>query len=340
MFLVCGEALYDVFPAAETEGGFTFDARIGGSPFNVAVGISRLGRKVALFTGLSSDPLGRRLEQSLAGEGVDTRFIVTKQNPTTLAVVALTQTGTPHYTFHGQDAADRVLAEADLPQLPAEVSGLHFGSYSLVAGRTADTLLTFARRYAATRLISLDPNVRLSVEPDAARWRGRVESFSEMADLVKVSDEDLELLFPGETVESTLSRWHARGVELVVVTRGAEGAIASLRGRAFEVPGCKAAVVDTVGAGDTFQAMLLCGLEELGKASKAGLAALAPEECRWLVDFATVAAAVTCSRQGAQLPYRTQIPGFPGPLACNRMDRRQILPPDEPHSAAGIVAET
>ena len=308
MFLICGEALYDVFPLAETPAGFTLDARIGGSPFNVAVGLSRFGRQVALFTGLSSDPLGRRLERALTEEGVDTRYLVRKHNPTTLAVVGLTPAGVPHYTFYGHEAADRAVTAADLPALPAAVSGLHFGSYSLVVDPTATAFQALAEHHAAQRLVSLDPNVRLNVEPDVARWRRRVEAFSEIADLVKLSDEDLELLFPGDEIESAVSRWHSRGVQLVVVTRGAQGAFASLRGEVFEMPGRKVATVDTVGAGDTFQAALLCGLEELGKATKPGLAALSLGECRRIVGFAIAAAAVTCSRRGADLPRRAEVP--------------------------------
>ncbi|MGF1631823.1 MAG: carbohydrate kinase [Kiloniellaceae bacterium] len=310
MFLICGEALYDVFPLAETATGFTLDARIGGSPFNVAVGLSRFGRQAAFFTGLSSDPLGRRLERALAEEGVDTGYLVRKHNPTTLAVVGLTSAGVPHYTFYGHDAADRAVTTADLPALPTAVSGLHFGSYSLVVDPTATAFQALAERHAARCLVSLDPNVRLSVEPDAARWRRRVEAFSEVADLVKVSDEDLELLFPGDEIESAVSRWHSRGVQLVVVTRGALGALASLRGEVFEMPGRKVATVDTVGAGDTFQAALLCGLEELGQATKQGLAALPLNACRRIVAFAVEAAAVTCTRRGADLPRRNEVPAL------------------------------
>ncbi|GAB4355648.1 MAG: carbohydrate kinase [Kiloniellaceae bacterium] len=310
MFLICGEALYDVFPETETATGFALDARIGGSSFNLAVGLARLGRRVAFFSGLSSDPLGRRLEKALSEEGVDTCYVVKKHNPTTLAVVGLGAGGVPHFTFYGHEAADRVLAAADLPDLPAEVAGLHFGSFSLMVGQTAETLETLARREAAGRLISLDPNVRLGVEPDAAAWRRRVERYSEIADIVKVSAEDLDLLFPGEAIDSVIARWHARGVSLVVVTRGAAGAIASLHGERIEMPGRKVATVDTVGAGDSFQAALLSGLEDLGKATKAGLAALTPEEVRRLVDFAISAAAVTCSRRGADLPRRGELPEF------------------------------
>ena len=308
MFLSCGEALFDLFPSAETDTGFTFDARIGGSPFNVAVGLSRLGRRAALFTGLSSDPLGRRLERSLTDEGVETAWIVGKRNPTTLALVGLGPGGVPHYTFHGHDAADCSVGETDLPDLPPSVAAMHFGSYSLVVEPTGSSLLRFARRHHDGKLISVDPNLRLNVEPDVGRWRRRIDAFSEIADLIKASDEDLRLLFPGDGIDSAISRWSSRGVQLVVVTRGADGALASLRGKVFEVSGCTVDVVDTVGAGDSFQAALLCGLDELGKATKSGLPEVSLEECRRVVDFAMAAAAQSCTRRGADLPRRADLP--------------------------------
>ena len=308
MFLSCGEALFDLFPSAETDTGFTFDARIGGSPFNVAVGLSRLGRRAALFTGLSSDPLGRRLERTLAEEGVETAWLVGKQNPTTLALVGLGPKGVPHYTFYGHDAADCSVGETDLPDLPPSVAAMHFGSYSLVVEPTGSSLLALARRHHDGKLISVDPNLRLNVEPDVGRWHRRVEAFSGIADLIKVSDEDLRLLFPGDGIDSALSRWSARGVRLIVVTRGGDGALVSLRGNVFEVSGCTVDVVDTVGAGDSFQAALLCGLDELGKATKPGLSEVSLEECRRVVDFAMAAAALSCTRRGADLPRRSDLP--------------------------------
>ncbi len=310
MFLSCGEALYDLFPSAETDTGFTFDARIGGSPLNVAIGLARLGRRVAFFTGRSSDPLGRRLERTLKEEGVDTAWLVGKQNRTTLALVSLKTGGVPHYTFYGHDAADSSVGEADLPDLPPTVAAVNFGSYSLVVEPTGSSLLQLARRHHDSKLISLDPNPRLNVEPDVRRWRRRVDAFSELADLIKVSDEDLEILLPGEEVESALSRWNSRGVPLIVVTRGGDGALVSLRGELFEASGHTAEVVDTVGAGDSFQAGLLCGLDELDKATKAGLGEVSLDECRRIVDFAMSAAVMTCTRRGADLPRRSELPAL------------------------------
>ncbi|WP_422368483.1 carbohydrate kinase family protein [Pelagibius sp.] len=308
MFLICGEALYDVFPAEETATGFTLDARIGGSPFNVAIGLSRLGREAALFGGISEDPLGRRLERVLREEGVDTRHVIGKANPTTLALVGLDPAGVPHYSFYGHEAADRVLNLVDLPNLAEDITGLHFGSYSLVVEPTGSTFLTLAQQQSGQRLISLDPNVRLNVEPDALCWRERVEAFAETADLVKVSDEDLETLFPKAGAGDVATAWHRQGVQLVVITKGSEGALVSLRGEVFEAPGRKVETVDTVGAGDTFQAALLCGLQELDRATRAGLRALSLEDCRRVVAFAIDAAGITCARRGADLPRRDELP--------------------------------
>ena len=310
MFLSCGEALYDLFPSAETDTGFNFDACIGGSPFNVAIGLARLGCRAALFTGLSSDPLGRRLERTLEDEGVQTSWIVSKQNPTTMALVSLGPDGVPHYSFYGHDAADCSVGEADLPDLPPSVAAVHFGSYSVVVEPTGSSMLQLARRHHDARLISFDPNPRLNVEPDVGRWRRRVDAFAEIADLIKVSDEDLEILFPGDAIEDAISRWNSRGVQLVVVTRGGNGALVSLRGETFEASGRSVDVVDTVGAGDSFQSGLLCGLGELGKATKSGLSEVSPDDCRQVVDFAMAAAAITCTRRGADLPRRSELPGL------------------------------
>ena len=175
---------------------------------------------------------------------------------------------------------------------------------------TGSSLLQLARRHHDGKLIAFDPNLRLNIEPDVRRWRRRVEAVSEIADLIKVSDEDLELLFPADEVDSAISRWSSRGVQLIVVTRGGEGAVVSLRGEVFEACARRVDVVDTVGAGDSFQAGLLCGLDELGKATKPGLCAVSMDECRRVVDFAMGAAAMTCTRRGADLPRRWELPGL------------------------------
>jgi fructokinase len=310
MFLVCGEALYDLF--SEPAAGFDLrlDGRIGGSPFNVAVGLARLGRPAALFAGLSTDFLGRRLASALAADGVDTGFLLRKDAPTTLSLVGLTVDGVPDYAFYGRGAADRSVEIAELPCLGDEVTALHFGSFSLVVQPAGDAFAALAVRESRRRLISIDPNVRLNVEPDLQVWRTRIAALAASADLIKVSSEDLGALYPGRPMEALAEEWLGGGVRLVVVTRGAEGSVAFTGRDRVVVPGETVAVVDTVGAGDAFQAALLCALDELGHASRAGLENLGEPALGRCLAFATRAATIACTRRGAALPMRRELPAL------------------------------
>ena len=309
MFLICGEALYDLFVEEETPAGLRIDARIGGSPFNVAVGLARLGRPAALLTGVSTDALGDRLAAALDGEGVETRFLARMPNPTTLAVVALGPEGEPRYTFYGEGAADRSLTAANLPELPDTVSCLHFGSFSLVVDPTAGALLALAERERGRRFISLDPNLRINVEPDVDRWRRDVERFARAADLVKLSEEDLGHLDPTADPDRLAAAWLDGGARIVVLTRGAAGATLWTRAARVDHPGRAVEVEDTVGAGDAFQAALLCRLDETGRLSEGPGAAPLPEpEAERLLAFACEAAARSCTRRGADFPRRAELP--------------------------------
>lgn len=227
MYLVCGEALFDFFSETEADGPASqvnYKAIAGGSPFNVAVGLRRLGVESALFTGLSTDYLGRRLHQVLLNEGVSAQYLVDFDAPTTLAMVAVGANGSPHYSFRGEGCADRQLSLAHLPDLGPEVRGLHFGSFSLVVQPIADTLLALMQRESGRRLISLDPNVRLNPQPDIELWRSRIATLVQYADLIKVSDEDLDLLYPAKEPEAIIEGWLGNRCQLVFLTRGGQGA--------------------------------------------------------------------------------------------------------------------
>ncbi|MBO9513420.1 MAG: carbohydrate kinase [Variovorax sp.] len=307
MFVVCGEALMDVYMGAPTPAGMTLDARIGGSPLNVAQGLARLARPVAFLAGLSTDALGERLLASLRAEGVDTSLVVRSDAPSTLSVVSVDASGVPRYAFHGHGAADRQLTPGTLPHLPDTVRALQFGSYALVVEPVGAALRALAARERARRFISYDPNVRLNVEPDLGLWRSVVEEMVSIAHLVKVSDEDLGLLYPGEPPAQVAARWLAQGAMLVAVTRGRHGASAWTRHAHAEAPTPATQVVDTVGAGDTFQAALLTWLDEQGALAPQALAALDAATLGALLGFAARAAAITCSRRGADMPRRAEL---------------------------------
>ena len=303
MFLVCGEALFDLFLEREDGPASALDAaRAGGSPFNVAIGLARLGLPSGLLTGLSTDLLGQRLGAVLAAEGVSTAYAIPTDRPTTISLVGLDTQGVPAYQFYKNGSADTGVAPGDLPSVGPEVSGLHFGSYSLAAAPVADAMATLAERYR-DRFVTLDPNVRPTVEPDMDVWRARLAHLYPLATLVKISAEDLELLHPGTAAESFAADLIAQGVGLVVVTDGSAAARGwSASGAAAQATPPKVTVVDTVGAGDTFQATLIAQLLRADDGPRQGIATLDDERLSGLLAFAARAAAITCSRRGADLP--------------------------------------
>ncbi|WP_095056120.1 carbohydrate kinase [Pseudomonas sp. Irchel s3f7] len=311
MYLVCGEALFDFFSEHDASGlasTVNFKAIAGGSPFNVAVGLRRLGVEAGLLAGLSTDYLGRRLLQVLQDEGVCTDYLLDFDAPSTLAMVAVGANGSPQYSFRGEGCADRQLKPEHLPTLGPEVRGLHIGSFSLVVQPIADTLLALVRRESGKRLISLDPNVRLNPAPNIELWRERIATLVEMADLIKVSDEDLHLLYPGQDPARVIDGWLQHRCQLVFLTRGGEGASVFSRVHgSWSIPALAVKIADTVGAGDTFQAALIGWLTEHQLDSVEELARLRRDQIDAMVRFAVQAAALTCSKTGPDLPYRHQI---------------------------------
>lgn len=308
MFLVCGEALFDFFLETEAgPGAASYAARAGGSPFNVAIGLSRLGIESGLLTGLSNDLLGQRLSRVLGDEGVSTRYAIPTDRPTTLSLVGLDAEGVPAYQFYDNGSADTGVVTADLPALGPEIVGLHFGSYSLAAAPVADAFAALARAERA-RFISLDPNVRPTVEPDMDVWRARLDVLYPLATLVKISSEDLELLRPGMSHADFAADLLARGPKLVVVTDGGEAATGwTASGLTARAVPPKVKVIDTVGAGDTFQAALIAQLCRDPAGPSAALDALTQSGLEAILSQAARAAAITCSRRGADLPRASEL---------------------------------
>lgn len=309
MFVVCGEALMDVFAAGDTATGMALDARVGGSPFNVAIGLARLGQAVSFFGAISSGFLGDRLVRALRNEGVKTATTLRVDAPTTLGLVGLDAQGVPAYAFYGDRAADRQLGPDALRVLPAAPRAVHVGSYTTVVEPVASTLRALVEREQGSGLVCYDPNIRLNVEPDLARWRQVLEWMLPRTHLLKISAEDLASLLPGVEPERFAERARRHGVRLVVVTRGSLGATAWSGKARTEVAAPATSVVDTVGAGDSFQAALLTWLAEHERLSVDTLATMEEAPLRDALRFAVRAATVTCSRRGADLPRRDELDG-------------------------------
>ena len=307
MFLVCGEALMDVFNTGKTAEGVALDARVGGSPFNVAVGLARMAQPVAFVSGISTDAFGQRLLRALQQEGVETGTVQMQAAPTTLSVVTTNDDGVPVYAFHGEHGADRQLDPRALETLPAAAQVLQLGSYALVVEPVASTLRLLVEREHGRKLVAYDPNVRLNVEPSVPRWRAAVEWMAQRTHLLKISSEDAALLYPDEQLQVVARRWLAQGVALVVITCGNLGSVAFTAKDSARVDAVPVTLVDTVGAGDTFQAALLTWLAEHDALRPQALQALTGDELREALRFASRAAAITCSRRGADLPRRAEL---------------------------------
>jgi fructokinase len=309
MILCAGEALIDMLPR-KTEGGESaFAPYPGGAVFNTAVALARLEVPVSFFTGLSDDLFGERLSRVLEANGVRHDLAARSSRPTTLAFVTLTG-GHASYTFYDENTAGRMLTEADLPDLPDSIAAGFFGGISLAVEPCADAYLALAERVSrAGRLVMVDPNIRPSFIADEDRYRARIERLLSLADIVKVSDEDLMWLMGDGDLDVLAEGMRARGPALVLVTRGAEGVTAHFGGVPLEHAARKAEVVDTVGAGDTFNAGFLAGLADAGVLSADAVRdGLPGEALAGALDLGVRAAAVTVSRAGANPPKRSELP--------------------------------
>ncbi len=307
MIGVCGEALIDFTPI-EHGGELVYKPLPGGSPCNVAVGLARLGKPTAFIGKLSNAPFGDVLREHLTKNGVDLRWVARGDEPSALAFVIPSDDGGHDFAFYGSATAEQSLTEADVPAVfPSDVTALHFGSYSLMLGESARTYETLMHRESGSRVISLDPNVRPTLFPDRTLYRERIERLLRYATLVKASAEDLAWLYPDERHMDISARWLDMGPALVVVTLGENGAIALSDDAAVRVPGLPVDVADTVGAGDAFMSALLARLDDRDLLRRDALATLGEEVLTDALGYANRAAAIACTRQGAEPPIGLEL---------------------------------
>jgi len=306
MILSCGEALIDMLPRTSQQGEPAFAPYAGGAVFNTAIALGRLGAPSAFFSGLSTDMLGDILIDTLHASQVDTSLCARSARPTTVAFVKLVN-GQATYAFYDENTAGRLLAVADLPTLTTAVTALFFGGISLVNDPAASTYEALMTREAPARVTVIDPNIRPGFITDPAPYRARIGRMLALADIVKLSDEDLHWL-EGEGDLTALARGIlARGPKLVLITEGANGARAVTATKERFVAATKVTVADTVGAGDTFNAGALAALHRAGALTKSALASLPDATLDAALLLGTRAAAITVSRPGANPPWAHEL---------------------------------
>lgn len=313
MVCVIGEALIDLVmdPAtADTSGPKAYLAHPGGSPFNVAIGLARLGQPSRLLARLSGDAFGRQLRAHAEANGVDLSHAVDAPESSTVAVVSLDAERNASYDFYRTGTADWQWSAAELDRMPADAGWIHTGSLASWiepgAGVICDQLRR--RRGQAPVVISYDPNIRPALLPDHRAALEQVEAMVALADVVKASAEDLDWLYPGQDAEEALRRWHALGPSIVVMTDGGRGARYLSGDEIGSAAPRQVRVVDTVGAGDAFMAGLINALAAGGYPG--GLAAEASVAAA--VTEAILVAALTCARAGANPPTAAELAAAQG----------------------------
>lgn len=302
MFVVIGEALIDLVEQGDDEPRL---ARPGGSPYNVALGLARLGQPVEFAGRLSGDPLGTVLRNHAARSDVGLRLAVEASEPTTVALVELAVDGSARYRFGIDGTADFAWTAVELARIPDGTPAVHFGSLAswLPPGDGAIAHRIGELR-AAGALVSYDPNVRPALQPDRVAARAAVERAVARAHLVKTSAEDLDWLHPGEPAARIAQTWLTKGPAAVVVTDGGNGSTAYTPDGATHRPPRPVDVVDTVGAGDAFTSGLLDALARRDLLDPDELA-----NAPWadVLDDAALVAALTCARAGANPPRKDEV---------------------------------
>ncbi len=308
MILCCGEALIDMVAAPSLDGPDGFVPHSGGAVFNTAIALGRLGARAGMLTGLSHDMFGDQLADALKASDVDTTHIIRSDRPSTLAFVKL-EDGQASYSFFDENSAGRMIRAEDMPELPSDITALFFGGISLASDPSASAYAALLDRQGGPRAVMIDPNIRPLFITDADGYRRRMAAMISQADIVKVSDEDLNWLNPAPLTQAEkISAMLDTGPSVVIVTQGAEGAIATLAdGTSIAVPAVKTNVVDTIGAGDTFNAGFLAKLSELGLLTPEALGTLDPDALRDAMTYGARVAAITVSRAGANPPWANEL---------------------------------
>jgi fructokinase len=332
MLLSCGDALVDFLPVKSADGRDAAVPVAGGSCLNIAVGIARLGAPAGFVGGISTDLFGRMIADHATASRVDLRYTTRSNHQTTLAFVRYVE-GEPQYAFYDEATASRcwIHRHGFIPF--DEIEAIHVGSTTLANDEGAAQALALVEEAGKSTTISFDPNCRPNLVRHKARYIDQTNSFAGSADIVRMSDVDFEFLYGGSDYGERAKSLIAAGTSLVVVTRGNKGAQAWHREAGLvEVQAPTIEVVDTIGAGDSFQAALLFALRGLGRISAEALIEMNPDELRRALSFASACAAFTCGRAGADPPRAIDVGMELSHLIPNSVERAETQHGPAPRS--------
>jgi fructokinase len=307
MLLSCGDALIDFLPVKTADGRDAFMPVVGGSCLNVAIGIGRLGAPAGFVGGISTDLFGAMVADHAGASNVELRYATRSPGPTKLAFVR-TVDGEPNYTFYDEGTVSRswTYRPGSLPF--AEIDAIHFGSTTLVDGKVAAETMRLVEEARGSTTLSFDPNCRPRLVRDKPEYVERMNQFASRAGIVRLSDSDFAFLYGSYAYAKRAEALFAADTSLFIITRGVRGAQAwHKQAGAIDVESPPVEIVDTIGAGDSFQAALLFALRAMGRIAAKSLAEMTADELHRAVAFATKCAAFTCGRRGADPPRLSEI---------------------------------
>jgi fructokinase len=304
VIVVAGEALVDMVPVGDDELA-PLAPKLGGGPYNVAVALGRLDVPTSFLSRVSDDHFGEQLIKRLHASNVSTDLVQRGPENTTLAVVGLADDGSARYSFYVDGTADRLVE--DPGPLPEGVRAVSFGTLSLVLEPGASVYEQVLRRESKRLLTALDPNIRAGLIADPGAYRARFHSWLPDVGLLKVSVEDAQWLAQDGDVIEIARTWISQGPAAVVLTKGGDGLSVITATGQVDVPPVKVDVVDTIGAGDTVQGALLAWLHDNDALSAEKVRALTSDEWTSALTCAGAAAAITCSRAGAEPPFASEL---------------------------------
>ena len=306
MILCCGEALIDLVPIKSLDGKITYAPHNGGSIYNTCIALARLGSQVGFLGGISNDFFGQSIKNGLKESNVSDLYAIYSDRPSTVAFVDL-DSSNPKYIFLDENSAGRMIRDHEILKLKNEINALHFGSISLIHDPAGETLENLAIRESINRVISLDPNIRLSQIKDLALHRERLNRIINHTDIIKLSIEDFEWMSSSLSCKELSLSWLEQGVKIVIITYGHKGSIAYFKDSVVEVPAKSVKATDTIGAGDTFMAGVLNSFDKKNKLSRSSINDITQNDIKEALEFASNAASITVSRQGANPPWKSEV---------------------------------
>jgi len=306
MIICCGEALIDMIPTTLDSGETAFIPKIGGAILNTSICLGRLGANVGFLGAVSKDLFGEMIFEELNNSKVNTSFCIETSNNTTLAFAKIAN-GTTTYSFFDENSSNRTICLKDVVLDDSVVDTIYVGGISLMSEPNGTEIENFIAKESSKKIVFYDPNVRPNFIEDRSLFIQRFEKILSQSDIIKISEEDLEWLYPNGSFEEIYKQWLNLGLSIIVLTKGSEGAIIKTKNYEVTSRGEKVEVVDTIGAGDIFNGALLYSLSKHKSFSKKDLINIDKESLEESLKFANKVAAISVGRTGANPPFFNEL---------------------------------